>query len=80
MLRDLLPGCDLLDPVVGHPSPLCRVKLNKVSSFLWSFSFFTNLNLHFLLLLSYHFIGTFLYLLFDLAFCVNWSVNVEMFE
>ena len=30
----------ILWPVVGHPSPLCRVKLHKFSSLLWSFSFF----------------------------------------
>ena len=80
MLRDLLPSCDLLDPVVGHPSPLCRVKLNKFSSLLWSFSFSLTLIYIFSFLLSFHFIGTFVYLLFDLAFCVNWLVNVEMFE
>ena len=68
VLRDLLPCCDLLDPVLGHPSPLCRVKLHKFSSLLWSFCFSLTMTYIFSFLLSYLFIGTFVYLLFDRHF------------
>ena len=79
MLRDLLPCCDLLDPVVGHPSPICRVRLHTFSSLLWSFYLFLlTMTYIFSFLLYYHFIDTFIYCLIGILY--DWLVNVGKFE